>query len=147
EHRRASVHGGESQQARRQRRLDGGGKLRLLTLTSVTVRALGRAEGTKKIPRVRRAPAGGRQGDTVGQAIVIGLDVGSTTVKAVVVDPDTKAILWSDYKRHHTKQPECVLDFMLRIGQAFADVDPGDVRLFITGSGGGPLEGPLGAKF
>lgn len=83
----------------------------------------------------------------MGQAIVIGLDVGSTTVKAVVVDPDTKAILWSDYKRHHTKQPECVLDFMLRIGQAFADVDPGDVRLFITGSGGGPLEGPLGAKF
>ena len=83
----------------------------------------------------------------MGQAIVIGLDVGSTTVKAVVVDPHTKAILWNDYKRHHTKQPECVHEFLLRIGQAFADVEPGDVRLFITGSGGGPLEEPLGAKF
>ena len=38
--------------------------------------------------------------------LVIGMDVGSTTVKAVVVDPETRAILWSDYQRHHTKQPE-----------------------------------------
>lgn len=83
----------------------------------------------------------------MGQAIVIGLDVGSTTVKAVVVDPDTKAILWNDYQRHHTKQAECVLEFLERIGKAFADVDPNDIRLFITGSGGGPLEKPLGAKF
>src|SRR5688572_19121341 len=83
----------------------------------------------------------------VGRPIVIGLDVGSTTVKAVVVDPATKEILWSDYRRHHTKQPETVLDFLLRIGQAFDDIAHDEVRLFITGSGGGPLEGPLGAKF
>jgi activator of 2-hydroxyglutaryl-CoA dehydratase/predicted nucleotide-binding protein (sugar kinase/HSP70/actin superfamily) len=86
-------------------------------------------------------------GGRVGKPIVIGLDVGSTTVKAVVVDPASKEILWSDYKRHHTKQPETVLDFLLRIGAAFEDVEHEDVRLFITGSGGGPLEGPLGAKF
>ena len=41
--------------------------------------------------------------------LAIGMDVGSTTVKAVVVDPTTKEILWSDYQRHHTKQPEYVL--------------------------------------
>ena len=29
---------------------------------------------------------------------IVGLDVGSTTVKAVVVDPETKDIIWSDYK-------------------------------------------------
>jgi activator of 2-hydroxyglutaryl-CoA dehydratase/predicted nucleotide-binding protein (sugar kinase/HSP70/actin superfamily) len=87
------------------------------------------------------------QGVILGSPIVIGLDVGSTTVKAVVVDPTTKEILWSDYKRHHTKQPETVLDFLLRIGLAFESVPPEDIRLFITGSGGGPLEGPLGAKF
>ncbi|MCZ7686999.1 MAG: acyl-CoA dehydratase activase-related protein [Sandaracinaceae bacterium] len=83
----------------------------------------------------------------MGKPIVIGLDVGSTTVKAVVVDPASREILWSDYQRHHTKQPETVLDFLLRIGQAFEDVAQEDVRLFITGSGGGPLEAPLGAKF
>ena len=36
--------------------------------------------------------------------VAIGVDVGSTTVKAVVVDPDTKEIMWSDYLRHQTKQ-------------------------------------------
>ena len=41
--------------------------------------------------------------------LAIGMDVGSTTVKAVVLDPATKEILWSDYQRHHTKQPEYVL--------------------------------------
>jgi activator of 2-hydroxyglutaryl-CoA dehydratase len=44
--------------------------------------------------------------------LVIGMDVGSTTVKAVVIHPDTKEILWSDYQRHHTKQPEKVLEFL-----------------------------------
>ena len=79
--------------------------------------------------------------------IVVGMDVGSTTAKAVVVDPETKKILWSDYKRHHTKQPEAVLEFMVRIGQEFIDVPREQVRMFITGSGGGPLAEPLGAKF
>ena len=44
--------------------------------------------------------------------LVIGMDVGSTTVKAVVINPDTKEILWSDYQRHHTKQPEKVLELL-----------------------------------
>ncbi|MCB9626822.1 MAG: CoA activase [Sandaracinaceae bacterium] len=79
--------------------------------------------------------------------VVIGLDVGSTTVKAVVVDPRTLTILWHDYQRHHTKQPETVLEFLVRIGQFTADVALEDMRVFITGSGGGPLAAPLGAKF
>ena len=73
--------------------------------------------------------------------------MGSTTVKAVVVDPETKDIIWSDYQRHHTKQAECVLDFMVRIGQVLTELGCADVRAFITGSGAKPLEGPLGAKF
>jgi activator of 2-hydroxyglutaryl-CoA dehydratase/predicted nucleotide-binding protein (sugar kinase/HSP70/actin superfamily) len=75
------------------------------------------------------------------------LDVGSTTVKAVVVDPETKDIVWSDYQRHHTKQAECVLDFMVRVGQVLSEHSCDDVRVFITGSGATPLEVPLGAKF
>jgi len=73
--------------------------------------------------------------------------VGSTTVKAVIVDPDTKEIVWSDYKRHHTKQAECVLDFMERVGELLSERCCEDVRVFATGSGAKPLEGPLGAKF
>ncbi len=79
--------------------------------------------------------------------IVIGMDVGSTTVKAVVVDPTSREILWHDYRRHHTKQPETVLEFLVEIGQQFQHVPAGAIRLFITGSGAGPLEAPIGAKF
>jgi sugar (pentulose or hexulose) kinase len=32
----------------------------------------------------------------------LGLDIGSTTVKAVAIDAATDAILWSDYQRHET---------------------------------------------
>ena len=45
---------------------------------------------------------------------LVGLDVGSTTVKAVVVDQANDQILWSDYQRHDTKQPEKVLEFLKR---------------------------------
>src|SRR5690606_42099476 len=54
-------------------------------------------------------------------------------------------ILWSDYQRHETRQPEKVLEFLVRIGEAFPDVR--DVRVFVTGSGSGPLAEPLGARF
>lgn len=75
------------------------------------------------------------------------MDVGSTTVKAVVVDPRSREILWSDYRRHHTKQPETVLEFLVQIGQVFDEIPRERIQLFITGSGAGPLEEPTGAKF
>lgn len=55
----------------------------------------------------------------VPESILVGLDVGSTTVKAVVMDPDTDEILWKDYQRHNTKQPEMVNEFILKIREAF----------------------------
>ncbi len=77
--------------------------------------------------------------------IAIGMDVGSTTVKAVVVNPDTLEILWSDYQRHETRQPEKVMEFMIRIGEAFPDAR--EIQVFATGSGSGPLVDPLGGRF
>jgi activator of 2-hydroxyglutaryl-CoA dehydratase/predicted nucleotide-binding protein (sugar kinase/HSP70/actin superfamily) len=79
--------------------------------------------------------------------LAIGMDVGSTTVKAVVMDPTTKEILWSDYQRHHTKQPEYVLSMLETILGAFPGTKSGDWRMFMTGSGAGPLCGPTGGKF
>ena len=46
---------------------------------------------------------------------LVGLDVGSTTVKATVVDAATDQILWQDYQRHETKQPEKSLEFLRRM--------------------------------
>ncbi len=79
--------------------------------------------------------------------LVIGVDVGSTTVKAVAINPDTRDILWSDYQRHNTRQPEKVLEFLIRIGNAFPQVNPARVRAFATGSGAGPIAPHIGAKF
>jgi activator of 2-hydroxyglutaryl-CoA dehydratase/predicted nucleotide-binding protein (sugar kinase/HSP70/actin superfamily) len=77
---------------------------------------------------------------------LIGLDVGSTTVKAVVVERDTDRIVWQDYQRHETRQPEKVHDFLGRI-ETEVGVRPGTARIFITGSGGGSLADAIGAKF
>jgi len=70
------------------------------------------------------------------EAVAIGIDVGSTTVKAVVVDPITKEILWSDYLRHQTKQAEFVLAFLERIEVAFPNLKKERMRTLITRRGG-----------
>ncbi|MBK7584248.1 MAG: CoA activase [Myxococcales bacterium] len=79
--------------------------------------------------------------------LIIGMDVGSTTVKAVVLHPDTLDILWDDYQRHHTKQPEKVLELLQAILAAFPDQPREAWRIFLTGSGAGPLAPPTGGKF
>src|SRR5688572_3074953 len=79
--------------------------------------------------------------------VVLGIDVGSTTVKAVVLDPETLEILWSDYQRHQTKQPEKVLELIDAIEAAFPDSPRERWRVFMTGSGAAPLCAGLGAKF
>src|SRR6266542_1117689 len=79
-------------------------------------------------------------------AYMVGMDVGSTTVKAVVVDAETDAIVWQDYQRHETKQPEKVLEFLGRM-QNELGIAPGNTRIFITGSGGGSLANLVGGKF
>src|SRR5499426_3732188 len=80
------------------------------------------------------------------EKLYIGLDVGSTTVKAVVVDPVKDEILWQDYQRHETKQPEKVLEFLKRIEEEFPILNSA-FRIFITGSGGGGIARLVGAKF
>jgi predicted CoA-substrate-specific enzyme activase len=78
--------------------------------------------------------------------LLVGLDVGSTTVKAVVVDAETDVTLWQDYQRHETRQPEKVLEFLRRM-EADAGISTDNARIFITGSGGGPIAEMIGGKF
>jgi len=77
---------------------------------------------------------------------LIGLDVGSTTVKAVAVDDGSDQIVWSDYQRHETKQPEKTLEFLKRM-EADLSLHHDNCRIFITGSGGGALAPLVGGKF
>ena len=78
---------------------------------------------------------------------MIGMDVGSTTVKAVVIDAATDEIVWRDYQRHDTKQPEKVLEFLNRFETEVHDFAAERSRMFITGSGGNGMSKFLGAKF
>src|SRR5579871_3981992 len=78
---------------------------------------------------------------------LIGMDVGSTTVKSVVIDAATDQILWHDYQRHDTKQPEKVLEFLKRFETEIDGFSVANSRIFITGSGGNGMTKFLGAKF
>ncbi len=78
---------------------------------------------------------------------LIGMDVGSTTVKATVVDAATDQMVWSDYQRHDTKQPEKVLEFCKRFETEVEGFKAENSRMFITGSGGNGMTKYLGAKF
>ncbi|MBP1623087.1 MAG: hypothetical protein H6Q07_1107, partial [Acidobacteria bacterium] len=75
-----------------------------------------------------------------------GIDVGSTTVKAVVVDAESDAIVWKDYRRHDTRQLETLLDFLQRM-ESEAGISPGNCRVFMTGAGGTMFADLIGAKF
>lgn len=78
--------------------------------------------------------------------LLVGVDVGSTTVKAVAVEAATDQIVWSDYQRHETKQPEKTLEFLGRL-EADLGIARESCRMFITGSGGSNLAPLIGAKF
>jgi predicted CoA-substrate-specific enzyme activase len=80
------------------------------------------------------------------QQFLVGLDVGSTTVKAIVVDAATDKMIWQDYQRHETRQPEKVLEFLRRMEED-TGIAVGNTRIFVTGSGGGTIAEMIGAKF
>ncbi len=76
----------------------------------------------------------------------VGLDVGSTTIKGVVIDTRDGQIVWRDYQRHETRQPEKLLEFLEHM-ERDVGIAPGNCRVFMTGSGGNSLAGLVGAKF
>ncbi len=77
---------------------------------------------------------------------LVGFDVGSTSVKAVVVEADTDAIVWQDYRRHETHQPENVLEFLRRM-ESEVGLSEDNCRIIFSGSGGGPLAPLVGGRF
>ncbi|HTC45920.1 MAG TPA: BadF/BadG/BcrA/BcrD ATPase family protein [Candidatus Aquilonibacter sp.] len=77
---------------------------------------------------------------------LVGLDVGSTTVKATVVNAATDKVIWQDYQRHETKQPEKSLEFLKRM-ETEVGINAHNTRMFMTGSGGGAIADQIGAKF
>jgi predicted CoA-substrate-specific enzyme activase len=81
----------------------------------------------------------------------VGLDVGSTTVKAVVLGESDKLsdALYSDYRRHHANVRKCVAELLEDIVRSLKSLDEDDhpILVSITGSGGLGLANQLGVEF
>jgi predicted CoA-substrate-specific enzyme activase len=77
---------------------------------------------------------------------LIGMDVGSTTVKAVVLDRNSNRVIWRDYQRHETRQGQKVLEFLQRLEQEVG-ISSDNARIFFTGSGGAGLAEFVGGRF
>jgi activator of 2-hydroxyglutaryl-CoA dehydratase/predicted nucleotide-binding protein (sugar kinase/HSP70/actin superfamily) len=106
---------------------------------------VGLARARRLKPHAAASPF--RATDLYPRGLIVGLDVGSTTVKFVVLDPVTDEILLKDYERHDTKQPEKALEMLLAIERALPGVPRAAFRVFSTGSGGAAVGRHVGAKF
>src|SRR5262249_54040509 len=98
-----------------------------------------RGNGRKPDP----ARGGAKGPSSAGPMKLAGIDVGSTTVKAVVVEDGRVA--WQDYQRHNTRQAEKVLEFIDRM-EAEAGLATGSDRVFSTGAGASLIAPPRGGK-
>ncbi len=75
---------------------------------------------------------------------LLGIDVGSTTVKTAVIDRGTGEILYSCYERHFSRIKECVLAKLEEVCARFAGEE---FRVAITGSAGLGLATASGIPF
>ena len=79
----------------------------------------------------------------MNKEIRVGLDIGSTTLKAVALD-DTGALLYEKYERHYSMITEKAAAMLRDIA---ATIGTGDVRFAISGSAGMGLAERLGLAF
>ncbi|MEK0306925.1 acyl-CoA dehydratase activase-related protein [Bifidobacterium favimelis] len=91
------------------------------------------------------------EGTEPGDMLRVGLDIGSTTVKAVVLgrSDDLDQALFSDYRRHHANVRQCVAELVtdIRLSLSRKDLADNPISMVITGSGGLELAKQLGAEF
>ncbi|HMY40855.1 MAG TPA: BadF/BadG/BcrA/BcrD ATPase family protein, partial [Marinagarivorans sp.] len=78
---------------------------------------------------------------------ILGIDVGSTTVKLVAIKGQSLDIAWSCYQRHETRQAEKVLELLERVSEELPGLVLTQTPIFITGSGAGPIAPHINAKF
>ena len=92
------------------------------------------------------APPPGGDGSNFPDGLIIGLDVGSTTVKVVVVEPGSRKPLWTDYQFHETRQAAKVLELLKLVEERFP-LAADRLRIFATGSGAATIAPFVGARF
>ena len=74
----------------------------------------------------------------------LGVDVGSTTVKAVVLNPETHQVFFTRYQRHNAHQADTVRQLLTEAAGRFPHKR---FRIAVCGSGGRPIADALGARY
>ncbi|NLB64338.1 MAG: CoA activase [Fibrobacter sp.] len=74
----------------------------------------------------------------------VGLDVGSTTVKIAVVDPENGKLLHSRYERHNAMQAPTLTRLLEEAHELYPEAQ---FRVAVCGSGGHPFATAMGAFF
>lgn len=78
------------------------------------------------------------------KALRMGIDVGSTTVKILILDTEKNEIVYNHYERHHAEQWNTCQRLLCDVADKF----PGArFRIAICGSGGKPISDKIGAHF
>jgi predicted CoA-substrate-specific enzyme activase len=67
------------------------------------------------------------------RTVYVGVDVGSTTTKVVVLDARTHDVLYSVYRRHHANQAESLKPIFAELADIFPHTE---MHLVMSGSGG-----------
>lgn len=78
------------------------------------------------------------------EAVLVGVDVGSTTTKIVAMDEKSGQILYSSYDRHHAIQLDSVQTALEKLKEILLGRK---VRLIFTGSGARGIADYLGVPF
>ncbi len=76
----------------------------------------------------------------------IGLDIGSTTIKSVVLDENDK-ILYNSYERHFSEVQTKAVELLQRIKEKFSLTDSDEVKICISGSAGMGFAEDIGFPF
>ena len=76
--------------------------------------------------------------------LLVGIDVGSTTVKAAAVDGETHKIVCATYLRHHAHQLQTAIRVIDELAETIGDAP---VSLAVTGSGGKELAAALDVPY
>ena len=80
----------------------------------------------------------------VSKVLRLGVDVGSTTVKTVVLNPADNSVLFTRYQRHNAHQAATVRQLLEEAAGRFPGVR---FRIGVCGSGGRPIAAALGANY
>ncbi len=82
---------------------------------------------------------------TVPPVYFLGLDIGSTAIKTVLLRAGGGMPVWHDYTRHESRPAEKLLAVLQRLERE-TEAGPGNCRAFVTGSAGAGLAPLVGAR-